>query len=461
MTSIKKLIPAVASTMIVAVGCAVAGAVTETAWLLVLAACFAAIGLFLAAVVVIVVARSVIRMLRSTHNYARMSSQRTKGFSSVVSPSRSGNDDVALVLAMGAAADSAIRFAEASERGRLVVVTDRPDIVVVSARHVAVEFIQSSDDPSAGLALALDRLLRLAVEHSASSVVFWPAGAEESPRRLNLESPEIDVFGGHAVRALVQADARLRERLLEATEHERNVVNSITRQSDHVKRHISGYLDDIYHQGEALARLYTLLDPPKGLPPMRGWAVSPDLAVHLVESILSGQATNILETGSGTSTVLMALALDRVGVGHVTAIEHDPGHLEATRNLLAAYGVEHRATVLEAPISVVDIEGEMLRWYDVSSLSLPSEIDLLFVDGPPEATGPQARYPALPVVEALLADRAIIMMDDGRREAEQLAVERWSQRQGMSSATKLPVERAALVLRFDRSTAGPIEHSTR
>jgi predicted O-methyltransferase YrrM len=478
--NIRKLIPAAALTLAVAIGSMLIGVVADTTWLIVVGAGLLVLGLLLSAIVMAQGARSIVRLLRSTNQYARMSSQRTVAISQSLAKNKStrragraadsidpaqqsveASADVALVVALGATAESAVRFAEASERGRLVVVTDRPEVVARSARHVAVEFIQPSDDPSAGLALALVRVLDLAVEHSAASVLFWPDGSAGVPRHVKLESPEIQVFAGHALRALVQADAELRERLDQSAAHERAVVNSITRHSDQVKRHITNYLDDVYHQGEALARLYKLLDPPIGFPPMRGWAVSPDLALHLVESILSGDATNILETGSGTSTVLMALALERVGTGHVTAIEHHPGYATSTRELLAAYGVEHRATVLDAPIVDIDVEGELLPWYDVASLGLPSEIDLLFVDGPPEATGPQARYPAVPVIGPHLAERATIIMDDGRREAEQQAVARWSQRPGMSSVAQLPVERAALLLRLDRSAAGPIEHSTR
>lgn len=95
----------------------------------------------------------------------------------------------------------------------------------------------------------------------------------------------------------------------------------------------------------------------------------------------------------------------------------------------------------------------------VSGLTLPDDIDLWFVDGPPEATGPQARYPAVPILEAHLADRALIIMDDGRRAAEQAAVERWSHRNGMSASVQLMVERQALQLQRDRPALGSIQDS--
>jgi hypothetical protein len=52
-------------------------------------------------------------------------------------------------------------------------------------------------------------------------------------------------------------------------------------------------------------------------------------------------------------------------------------------------------------------------------------IDLLFVDGPPKATGPQARFPAIPVLLSQLSDDALIVLDDTAREDERAISDRW------------------------------------
>jgi hypothetical protein len=52
---------------------------------------------------------------------------------------------------------------------------------------------------------------------------------------------------------------------------------------------------------------------------------------------------------------------------------------------------------------------------------------MLVVDGPPEATGPDARFPALFVLEPKLADTATIVFDDVNRQDEQAALRRWTE----------------------------------
>lgn len=183
----------------------------------------------------------------------------------------------------------------------------------------------------------------------------------------------------------------------------------------------------LYKQLEARERLAWLLDLDRPLPPMRGFAVSPDLALDLVERILAGTATNVVETGSGTSTLLMALALEKADGGHVWAIEHEPDYAEATRRLLAEFGCTGRATVIDAPLVDHDVAGESFPWYDITSLPIePASIDLLLVDGPPAATGPLSRFPALPLLRDRLRPGAVVLLDDARRADEHEVVERWT-----------------------------------
>jgi hypothetical protein len=52
-------------------------------------------------------------------------------------------------------------------------------------------------------------------------------------------------------------------------------------------------------------------------------------------------------------------------------------------------------------------------------------IDMLVMDGPPAATAPLARYPALPVLGNQLSPGSIVLLDDTYREEERLIVARW------------------------------------
>jgi predicted O-methyltransferase YrrM len=145
------------------------------------------------------------------------------------------------------------------------------------------------------------------------------------------------------------------------------------------------------------------------------------------------------------------MAFERAGDGHVTTHEHEPAYAARTQELLERYGVAHRATVLVAPLVEQVVEGEHFRWYQLEGLALPDGVDLLFVDGPPEATGPKSRYPALPLLAAYLADEAEIVLDDGRRADETEIATQWSLRDDVVRSEPLPHERKPILLRFRRS----------
>ena len=91
---------------------------------------------------------------------------------------------------------------------------------------------------------------------------------------------------------------------------------------------------------------------------------------------------------------------------------------------------------------------------------------LVIVDGPPEATGPFARYPALELVlQALPRQRGAYLMDDYRRPGEQEIARRWraflSARGVESQLTQYPLEKMACLIRFDASATAPGEAAHR
>src|SRR5690606_4628023 len=69
-------------------------------------------------------------------------------------------------------------------------------------------------------------------------------------------------------------------------------------------------MDRVYALIEGLVGTYTIA-PDSPLAPMRGWAISPDLAALLVSLIAVERPRMILEVGSGVSTAIMAMALSR------------------------------------------------------------------------------------------------------------------------------------------------------
>lgn len=179
-----------------------------------------------------------------------------------------------------------------------------------------------------------------------------------------------------------------------------------------------------YRQAEAVAGLYHLLDPGQPLPPLRrDWVISPDLALHIVHTVLRDQARSVVEFGSGASTVLLALALRRAGGGHLTSFDHSPTWIAETEAQLRAYGVEDLVTLRLAPLRPTPGSPEVI-WYRIDTR--PEQVDLALIDGPPWETCHRARHPSMRFLAPLLAPGAKVFLDDADREDEREVVARWS-----------------------------------
>jgi predicted O-methyltransferase YrrM len=150
------------------------------------------------------------------------------------------------------------------------------------------------------------------------------------------------------------------------------------------------------------------------------WSLRPE-GLALVESLVAGGRINVVECGSGLSTVTIARALSAGGAGHVHALEHDPGWAATTREALDDHGLADLATVIDAPL----VDG----WYDRGALGhLPDRgIDLLLVDGPPagDPGTERRRQAALPELADRLAPGAAIVLDDADRPGERWALDCW------------------------------------
>ncbi|MFZ1332125.1 MAG: hypothetical protein WAR83_08050, partial [Flavobacteriales bacterium] len=72
-----------------------------------------------------------------------------------------------------------------------------------------------------------------------------------------------------------------------------------------------------YSQIESVLGLTWAVDPLIPLPPTRGWAASPDLLRTVYGHVLAEQPQLVLEASSGTSTIVIAYAMKRLGKGHV------------------------------------------------------------------------------------------------------------------------------------------------
>lgn len=156
-----------------------------------------------------------------------------------------------------------------------------------------------------------------------------------------------------------------------------------------------------------------------------GWALQADNLLEVVLTIIHKKPKLVVELGSGQSTLWLARALDYVGSGRLVSLDHNEDYGKATQQRIARHELEHIADVRVAPLADVEIEGETYPWYNRAALTGIKNIDVLMIDGPPAPTHPQARYPALPLLQRLLSDGCDIFLDDAERSREKRTVQSW------------------------------------
>ena len=181
-----------------------------------------------------------------------------------------------------------------------------------------------------------------------------------------------------------------------------------------------------YGQVDAMIGLYYDLRPPRSLPPMAGWAASPDMLRYVHEMIRTEGKTSVIECGSGVTTLLMAYAMRETGSGRVVALDHLETYAEQTRRLLQEHNLEEWAEVRFAPLTDVKIDDQTWTWYDPAQIP-DGQFDLIVVDGPPGSTGEHARYPAIPLLRDQFADTATVVLDDHDREQERAVGRMWQE----------------------------------
>jgi predicted O-methyltransferase YrrM len=183
-----------------------------------------------------------------------------------------------------------------------------------------------------------------------------------------------------------------------------------------------------YDQIQALMNLYALVDVTAAMPPLRGWMASPDVLLLMAQELLTRRPALVVECGSGSSTVWLAMVIKKHGLPtRLISVDHLEEYQSATQRLLREHGLTSVAEVRLAPLLPTQLPNHGTPWYDASVFEDLSGIGLLFVDGPPAATGPLARMPALPLLQSRLSPDALVVLDDTIRSDEVETVRVWQQ----------------------------------
>jgi predicted O-methyltransferase YrrM len=178
---------------------------------------------------------------------------------------------------------------------------------------------------------------------------------------------------------------------------------------------------------DGLVAIYTTLSFDVPLPPFGGWAMTAASMRRIVTEVLERRPLVVLEAGSGVSTVVLAKALQSSkGGGRLISLEHDPTWAERTRRQLVLHEVENVVELVVRPLVPQTAAGATLSWYDLAGVDLSTPVEVVLIDGPPKASGPNARFPALPLLVDALSSNAVVFVDDAGRAEEREAIKRWT-----------------------------------
>jgi predicted O-methyltransferase YrrM len=260
----------------------------------------------------------------------------------------------------------------------------------------------------------------------ARLLVALPAGVIHLSRRLG----GVGRANREAVRDLRVLVEQVQRRVIAAGEKERlaagdrhqELTEALSRAERLTGRGAELLLREQTREIEALFQLFQRVTPRAPMP--AGGALNPTDLLGLLHLVRTRKPQLVLELGSGTSTVWLAYLLQQTG-GRLVSLDHEPGYAQKTRDALEEHGLTDVAEVRDAPLRPVVLDGRTFPWYDAGACADLEDVDLLVIDGPPEKTGPDARYPAMRVLEDRLADRATILFDDANRADEQAALRRW------------------------------------
>ncbi len=207
----------------------------------------------------------------------------------------------------------------------------------------------------------------------------------------------------------------------------------------------------VFRQSESLMALYGTLDIQQPLPSTRHRAASPDFLCLMAREIFRLQPELIVEAGSGTSTLVAAYCLKKLGCGKIVSLDHIEKYAAISRQTIKSHGLDNFAEVLHAPIRDHEIDGKKCLWYDDAWLQSIDRIDLLIVDGPPRNVAANVRYPAIPLLINKLHGNSLVLLDDGARPGEKEIVQQWEQKFGLHCSAE-PMEKGAFSCHFGEKT---------
>jgi predicted O-methyltransferase YrrM len=158
------------------------------------------------------------------------------------------------------------------------------------------------------------------------------------------------------------------------------------------------------------------------------FAIEHTFAKFLIDQIILQQPVNIVELGSGLSTLLILKIIQKLGYKpNFYSFDSDSHFLNETQKVLISEGVfSDNIHLVFSPISDLSLSGSSYKWYNTKDFKFGfDKIDLLVIDGPLGALCKNARYPALVILKNYIKNGTLILLDDANRQDEKEIINLW------------------------------------
>ena len=169
-------------------------------------------------------------------------------------------------------------------------------------------------------------------------------------------------------------------------------------------------IQNILHEGPYLA--------------LNGGAIRPLGLAYILNEILINKRENVLEVGSGISTILMARLIKKNCLNtKIHSIEHNKKWCNQLQEILEYEKLEDYVNIIHCGLNIIE-DKYAKKWYDIKKDKFKNlKFDFVIIDGPPanQASLRMSRYPIINFIEDKLQnDDFCIFLDDVNRKGEKI-----------------------------------------
>lgn len=270
-----------------------------------------------------------------------------------------------------------------------------------------------------------ERRIKVVVQKSSARVKQAMKRHDEALAQQELYYAGLNQTLSDITRFMTEADRTSRERFAQLHTSVLELEKTAGRLAKTNRQQLTHTIRDSTRQTESLVPIFQRYPEVKlPMPSTGGFAIDSQALAHLLTLVEERQPQRILELGSGTSTIWLGYLCRTFGT-KLISLDHLEYYLNLTRGAVVRHGLSDAVDTRLAPLETTECNGRSFEWYSSEAMADLGEIDMLIVDGPPAATGPQARYPSLPKLIDHLAPHATVILDDAQRDDEDKIVVSW------------------------------------